>query len=164
MITGNNSEGFQAFEKDRIKNYSEKTGKILTDLHVNPHGDLCVAPKNMQYFVLNSKNKNNFINNLLLPFLYSHSFFEKYGERPWLDYSHGEIGYLEAYVRESVPDSKDKIIRTIHILKDCGVTIKKLEDQDFIEELRLVSDESVEGAQKLVEDIERFALRRFLRN
>jgi hypothetical protein len=42
----------------------------------------------------------NFINNCLIPFLFSFSFFEKYGEMPFGEVAHGVHGLISGYKKE----------------------------------------------------------------
>ncbi len=59
----------------------------------------------------------HFFEHLVIPFLYGQLYFEKEGEWPWSDLSHGEIGILESYYR--IKDSS-KINECIEKLRSCG--------------------------------------------
>ena len=152
------SNDFLSYEKERISAYSEENEINTTELHVNPWGDLCLAPKNTSFYKKNSINKNLFIERLLIPFLYSHSFLEKNGVRPWKDYGHNEIGYFEAYKREKIPSSKEKAENTLFQLKESLPSLEILTDQNYIENLRKKSEEAYAGLQDFLDDLNKFSI------
>lgn len=155
---------FRVFEKSRIKKFALDNNLSTPDLHINGDGDLCVAPKNTEYYRLYSKEKDLFITKLLIPFLYAHSFYETHRKRPWPDYSHNTDGNFEAYHREKVLATKEGVIRNIFCLKDANFTIKDLaqESPSFLEPLRKRTEEGFLGATKLIKDIKTFGLEKHL--
>jgi|GEM_PF-2382438 len=153
---------FVAIEKERIKEFAKQNRVATTDLHVNPFGDLCLSPKNTKHYKENCRDENLFKKKLLIPFLYSHSFFELHKKRPWPDYGHNHLGYLEAYYRGKTPDSKDGTIDTIFYLKDSGFPIRKLSDPKELELLKSEGEEAFNGAIKLNEDIDKYGLNKYL--
>ena len=163
FIEKNNT--YEAYEKNRLKEFAKKEClDFNTDLHVNGAGDLCVAPKNSQQYRKHSHSKDNFINYLLIPFLYSHSFFEKNKVRPWPDYDHNENGNFESYIREDVITTKDVVLYNLFTLKDIGFKLSKLKESDseYFKELARSNKEAYNGAMKLINDIEIFNLRKHI--
>jgi len=72
--------------------------KIPDDYHKNPDKSLCIAPP-LDLIRKFSSNPCilNYINNLLIPYLYRYSFILKYGKAPFEEYSHGALGLIEYY-------------------------------------------------------------------
>jgi hypothetical protein len=73
------------------------------DLHYNPKTGLaclCVKQEETKRFPPGSKIAD-FIENLVIPYLYGLSYFDKEGEWPWEEYSHGCLGLLEFYAEDS---------------------------------------------------------------
>jgi hypothetical protein len=163
MTLDSDTAEFWACEKNRIEDFAKKNNIDTTDLHVNPGGDLCLAPKNTKHFKENCKDESRFKDNLLIPFLYSHSFFESHRERPWPDYGHGYLGYLEAYHREKNPDSKEKTLDCLFYLKDCSFPIKNLDSPRLLELLKSESEEAFNGVNKLIFDIKKYSLQKYLK-
>lgn len=163
----NLSGEFFAFETNaRIEKFAEENNISTISLHINSGGgDFCVAPKNTDLYRYNSKNKNLFLNKLLIPFLFSHTFFEKHKERPWLDYSHGDIGNLEAYYRENAIDSKERVVRNLLYLKSIKFPIKNLigNNPKFLKGINKQSKEAFLGVEKLIKDIKTFNLEKYLK-
>jgi hypothetical protein len=155
-----------AYERDgRLEKFAEKNNlNFYEDLHVNGVGDLCVAPKNIEKYQKNSTVEELFVNQLLIPFLYSNSFFEKNGERPWPDYDHNERGYFEAYVRERSDGSKKSVINNLFSLKDVGFDLKILNDPEAVYFQCLKSDnaEAYDGAMLLVQDVKKHDLEKHI--
>jgi len=84
---------------DRIKKVAEKRKLKLEDLHINPSGAacLCVQQEELANFP-NGFNFKDFFNNLIIPFFYAQSYFEKNNTWPWGQYSHGVWGLIESYL------------------------------------------------------------------
>lgn len=83
----------------RIKKLCEKLGKEISDLHVNPNDNtlcLTIYERENECFK-NGFEIKEFFKNLLEPFLFWISHFEKYGYGPWGEYAHGNLAYLELY-------------------------------------------------------------------
>lgn len=133
----------------RIKLFAQENNFKLCDLHVNPLEDLCLCPKSLERIKLREAYTiQDFFTVLLIPFFYAQSFFEKYNDWPWEDYSHGDMGLLEAYVDyseytttkgnffkntyitlnpkiQSVVTSQDSITRQSSCLCDSGRRFRK---------------------------------------
>lgn len=159
------SQEFSVYEQERIEAYAKNNNQCIFDLHVNPRHDLCVAPKNSRLYVDNAKDKESFIEKLLTPYLYSHSFLEKEGCRPWPDYSHNYTGNFEAYKRETEPSTKKHVVQNLFYLKDIGFPIRELNKKDsgFLKLLQGESQEAFIGAKKLMEDIKKFHLEKYIK-
>jgi|AntAceMinimDraft_13_1070369.scaffolds.fasta_scaffold04303_1 hypothetical protein len=164
-ITQEDNGAFKAYEGGRIKKFAEANKICVYDLHENPSGDLCVAPQNSKFYIANSQDKEKFITNLLIPFLFSHSFFEQNNERPWKDYSHGYVGNFEAYIREKDEKQKEDVLKNLFYLKDIDFPLKSLtrENPSFLKLLQTESEEGVEGANKLMTDIKKFKLEKYIK-
>jgi hypothetical protein len=89
----------------RILKSKEKWGiDKLEDLHIYPDGTLCLCVTTEEETRMpNGFNLKDFFENLLIPFFYYQSFFERYGKEPWKGYSHGDLGILESYLRQKNP-------------------------------------------------------------
>jgi len=99
---------------NRIKNISAKLNLPLDKLHINSDNSFCLTLYlNEKNFFTNGKfNIKEFFKNLLEPYLYWLSFYEKFQSPPWGEYSHGTLGVLE-YIGENDLSIKEifKIIR-----------------------------------------------------
>lgn len=84
----------------RILKSKKKWGiEDLIDMHVYSDSTACLCiPTEVQTRMPNGFNLKDFFENLLIPFFYYQSFFEKYGKEPWRGYSHGCLGILESYL------------------------------------------------------------------
>jgi len=83
----------------RILKIAQEKGLFFGDLHINnAEGELCIIlpPK------VKEKYPNGFELNTLIEHIQEHlywvSYFEKYNKKPWKEYGHGELGYLELYI------------------------------------------------------------------
>lgn len=78
---------------------SFETGdKIPDDYHKNHDKSLCIAPPlDLIQKFLSDPCILNYINNLLIPYLYRYSYIQKYGKAPFGEYSHGALGLIEYY-------------------------------------------------------------------
>lgn len=76
----------------------EEGNRIPRSFHTNPDDTLCLEAPIKLYIAFN-KNPTllHFIESCALPFFYSYSYFEKNGELPFGDRSHGGEGLLEMY-------------------------------------------------------------------
>lgn len=84
--------------KSRILSLAKTRKLKLCDLHINEHGICCLCPKlfdTIQY--PKGINIRDFIYDLVIPFFYAQSFFERYRDWPAGAYSHGDLGILEYY-------------------------------------------------------------------
>lgn len=167
LIKSHATGEIKAFEKGgRLEAFANDQRLHLNhDLHVNGGGDLCVAPKNILKYRDNCNDQGLFIDQLLIPYLYSNSYYELNGTRPWKDYDHNEVGYFEAYIREDAFDSKERLLVSLFALKDVRFDLAKLKDptDPYFEDMKTRNLEAYNGALKLCEDVKRFRLEKHLR-
>ena len=83
----------------RLKNIAEKYSiSDIRDLHVNKNQNnaVCLCPKPAERLRYpNGVDLLHFINNLVVPFFFGLSYFDKHRKWPWNEYSHGELGIME---------------------------------------------------------------------
>jgi len=76
----------------------EVGGRIPDDFHRHPDKSLCLAaPLEQKRKFDQTKSLVGFVDNLVVPFLFQHSFYEKHGKMPFGDLSHGISGIIEYY-------------------------------------------------------------------
>lgn len=98
----------------------ETGGRIPEDFHRNKQGGtLCLAaPLDAHIKFAECPTLVGFVENLLIPYLYSFSYIEKYGNMPFGELSHGGEGLLE-YYRELFNVSDDSyVMGLLRILSD----------------------------------------------
>lgn len=78
----------------------ETNRRISKDFgHINSDGTLCIAlPLDINKVLTNNPSLIGFIDNLLVPYLYSYCYWEKYKKMPFGERGHGAQGYLEYYL------------------------------------------------------------------
>ncbi len=80
----------------RIKEVSNKKHIALCDLHINKNDTTCLCGNHDQLdFISNGFKIDKFLWELVIPFFYDQSFFEKYNEWPRGTLSHGVPGERE---------------------------------------------------------------------
>jgi len=93
---------------NRIINIAKSKKIFAADLHLNNiNGEMCM--------ILPPKAKERYPNGFDLIKLLEHieehlywvSFFEKYDEKPWKEYGHNELGYLQLYIENEEKYVKD---------------------------------------------------------
>lgn len=96
----------QVFETGgRIERNVQDKKMSLSDLHVNGDGSACLCVKTEEKLRLpESANLSNFFYDLLIPFFYAQSYFEKKYTWPWGQYDHGVFGLLEWYADNPIED------------------------------------------------------------
>lgn len=82
----------------------------LRSLHHNIDGTACVCVKQVeqQKFPPGS-SLMTYIEELVVPYLYSLAYFEQHQRWPWGDYSHGVLGLLEFYAGRSRLQSREEL-------------------------------------------------------
>jgi hypothetical protein len=76
----------------------ETGGKIDKNFHRNPNGALCLAsPAELKLKFNRSKTLINFVDNLVIPFLFSHKHFIETGRMPYGELAHGSAGIYQYY-------------------------------------------------------------------
>jgi len=94
----------QVYETDyRLLRVAESRGIQKEDLHINPtSGSACLCIKPEENIKLpNGFNLQVFFNELVIPFFYAQSYFEKNNSWPWGQYSHGVLGFIEWYLEQA---------------------------------------------------------------
>lgn len=82
-----------------VPNVYETAGKI-DSFHRNKatDGSLCLGvPSEIHQIFSTERTLKNFFDNLLIPFLYSHTYYEKYKKPPWGERDHGGKGIIQYY-------------------------------------------------------------------
>ena len=73
-------------------------GKIDRNYHHNPTGELCLAtPIEIEMNFKKFPSLLGFVDNLVIPYLFSHAYFMKHGEMPYGERPHGSEGILQFY-------------------------------------------------------------------
>ena len=98
----------QVYETNsRLKKVADSRNIKKEDLHINPSGAACLCIKPEEAASLpNGFNFQDFFNNLVIPFFYAQSYFEKNNTWPWGQYSHGIWGFIEWYLKQDNPTRK----------------------------------------------------------
>ena len=93
----------------------------LRELHYSKtNACLCVKQEEKSLFPIGS-SLSFFIENLVIPYLYGLSCYDKYGKWPWTTYSHGCLGLLEYYSLRTNNSSKQEIEEIASLFrKDIG--------------------------------------------
>lgn len=89
------------------------------DLHVNStNGSICLCPRpEVKRRFPQTINAEVFIRELVIPYFFALSYFEKHGKWPWGFYGHGDIGIYEYYF--------DKISSNdLNLLEDCVASLQ----------------------------------------
>lgn len=82
----------------------------LRDLHRNSDGTACVCVKQMESRKFPPGSPLLlFIEDLVVPYLYGLSSYDKHGKWPWPDYSHGALGLLEFYAEDEQQKTEAEI-------------------------------------------------------
>jgi hypothetical protein len=107
--------------KSRIKRLAAERNIDLSDLHTYIDGTacLCVKPAEKIYFP-DKFCFQRFIQELVVPFFFAQSFFEKNGSWPWETYGHGSLGWLEWYFDQGVvaPSVTSEYLENLHLEHD----------------------------------------------
>lgn len=88
----------------RIKTSAESRNEKLENIHVSPkEGTACLCidiPEVELGYFPNGFDLQVFFKELVIPFFYAQSYFEKHGTWPWPTASHGICGLLEWYLEQ----------------------------------------------------------------
>lgn len=161
----------QVFETgSRIAKVAQSRNLKPEDLHINPSEAvcLCIKPEEAGNFPAGFKIVD-FFNNLVIPFFYAQSHFEQYNSWPWGQYSHGNLGFVEWYLRQKEVNFKS-VVDFLERLKKYNnwQTLKQLlepkhnvKGHHFCvcgkdEKFRKCHAEVLQGIWKLEKDIKRF--------
>jgi len=94
--------------------------KNISDLHINKEQNnaVCLCPKPAEQLRYPDRvDIVHFINNLVIPFFYGLSYYDKNREWPWDEYSHGDLGIFEFYA-----ENANK--RNMALAKNCYEALK----------------------------------------
>ncbi|MDO9529379.1 MAG: SEC-C metal-binding domain-containing protein [Syntrophales bacterium] len=104
---------------DSPPNVKEVGGRISKDYHVHHNGILCLSsPVEVKKKFFQKKSMVGFVEDLLIPYLYAHSFLQEYGEMPFGELSHGVEGIIEYYKNLFDVDSNYMVVGFLRILAD----------------------------------------------
>jgi hypothetical protein len=85
----------------RIQQIAEKYSlKDVRDLHINKiqNNAICLCPQPAEKLKYPDEiDLVHFMNNLVVPFFYGLSYYDKSGSWPWNEYPHGDLGIFEFY-------------------------------------------------------------------
>ena len=93
----------------------ECDGRIPKSFHTNPDATLCLGAP-LEVRMKFNGNLLDYVKKLVIPYLYSYSFYEKYGEMPYGELSHGGRGILESYQELFDLTSSKCILNLLEIL------------------------------------------------
>lgn len=95
----------------------ETENRIPLDFHKYTNESLCLgAPLAIKKIFYEKPTLNGFVQNCLIPYLYSYSFYAKYGNMPFGELSHGTKGIYEYYRELFHLEEKRAILRLIKML------------------------------------------------
>lgn len=105
---------------ERAPDVKEVGGRIPPQFHTHPSGKtLCLAsPFDIKRKFLLHNNLIGFVETLVIPFLYSYSYYEKTGNMPFGELSHGGEGLFENYKELFNVDSVEQVLRLFKIIID----------------------------------------------
>ena len=162
-------EGVIVYE---IKYESSNPNLKPEDLHVNPSGAvcLCIKPEEAENLPAGF-NIADFLNNLVIPFFYAQSHFEQYNSWPWGQYSHGNLGFIEWYLRQkgSTHQAMSDFLGRLKKYNNWQILKQLLESRYNVkghhlcicgknEKFRKCHPEVLQGVWKLKKDIKRFSI------
>lgn len=94
-----------------------------SDVHISGNGILCLcAPAEAHLYFSAGFALEEYIGNLVVPFFYGQSFFERYGAWPWGTYSHGFLGVLESYATVGNDSSSQSRLELNRLINSVGAT------------------------------------------
>ncbi|PIZ44974.1 hypothetical protein COY31_01340 [Candidatus Wolfebacteria bacterium CG_4_10_14_0_2_um_filter_39_18] len=144
----------------------------LRRLHCNPSqrntACLCVRQEEKEKFPPGS-NLVVFTENLVVPYLYGLSYFEKFGKWPWGEYSHGGLGVLEYHAEDPTEITEQgirentKLLRADENWKEYSKQLRKPSSEKFCicgsrKPFRKCHKKAWQGLNRLYSDIHNFEL------
>lgn len=101
---------------------SELQGKIHNNYeHLYPNSTFCLATPLAERQAFNQEpTLLGFVNNLVIPYLYSYCFLKKYGYYPFEDRSHGLDGIVEHYLDIFDTDAKPELFEGLFRIEKNG--------------------------------------------
>ena len=111
-----------SFPSDYPKNLpiiNETRNKIDPEFHTNYDGTLCLGVVTEIMEIFNQKPTiENFIESILIPYLYAHASYKLYGIMPWGERSHGKQGIVEYYSELFNVNDTNLIIKFLQIFQN----------------------------------------------
>ncbi|EKD52682.1 MAG: hypothetical protein ACD_61C00274G0001 [uncultured bacterium] len=170
----NISELPQVFETaSRITSFAKECNLPLYDFHVNGDGSvcLCVAGRDQEYF-LNGFEFKLFVNQLVIPFFYAQTYYQKYRKWPWGEYAHGILGLFERYNEKPAVTKGEfeKILNRIQLVSGWAILAPKFRGENWIkghticlcgknEKIRKCHSNALAGMRKLKNDLLKYRIK-----
>ncbi|MBK9416681.1 MAG: hypothetical protein IPN62_05165 [Flavobacteriales bacterium] len=106
--------------KEIAGKWSDRISRLI-DLHVYPNNNsACLgAPHELQDRCPKGTPLHQFIDDLVVPYFYALSHFEKYGRWPWGERSHGMLGLLESYAERRIQSTREDVVQDLRQLRIC---------------------------------------------
>jgi len=158
----------------RLEKVAKNRNLKKEDLHINPSGAacLCIKPEEAES-LQNGFSLQDFFNNLMVPFFYAQSYFEKNNAWPWGQYSHGIWGLIEWYLKQDNPtkqSTEDFLARLKkdhnkwQLLKECLAPNHKIKGHHLClcgknEKFRNCHNDVLHGIWKLKRHIAEFCIK-----
>jgi len=103
----------------KVPTVKEIGSKIAQSFHHNPDGTLCLeAPLTVHEVFRANETLLNFTDNLLVPYLYVHSYYIKNGKLPFGEHAHGAEGILEDYKKRFQFSDDLAVVQLLQILAE----------------------------------------------
>lgn len=103
----------------KVPTVRETESKIAKTFHHNPDGTLCLeAPLTVREVFRANETLINFVDNLLVPYLYVHSYYLKHSKLPFGEHAHGAEGILEDYKKRFEISEDSSVLRLLQILAE----------------------------------------------
>jgi len=119
----------------RITDVAKQKSLPTYDLHFNFDGSAClyVVGKEKEYFP-NDFDFKIFMNQLVIPFFYAQSYFQKFGEWPWGEYAHGISGMFEWYNEQENPTESNvkQMLERLKIADDWKLISGKFKGKNWV--------------------------------
>jgi hypothetical protein len=120
---------------DLVPKFFETGGRIPKEFHTYPDSSRCLgAPLAVKKKFFQNKTLISFVNDSVIPYLYSFSYNEKYGKMPYGELSHKTLGIIEYYREEFGVNDDIAVLGLLRILAEndyrghticpCGSSLK----------------------------------------
>jgi hypothetical protein len=129
---------FPADYPEKLPSVKELDNKIPALFHRNPDGCLCLCAPVEEYLTFfQNPTLENYVLNLLNPYLLSWLWYDKFNEMPWGERKHGYIGLVESYqellrlkdIRQTISFMVEFVKNKIHHRESCpcgsGLSFKR---------------------------------------
>jgi hypothetical protein len=103
----------------KVPTVKETGAKIASNFHHNPDGTLCLEAPLAVYEVFRAdETLLNYVDNLLTPYLYNHSYYTKNNKLPYGEHAHGAEGILADYKKRFGVSEDSVILGLLQILAE----------------------------------------------